>query len=191
MLLQRTLTWLTVLKSKFIVSFYLQIRIKQEKLSDSEENTKLAILSGHGKIKSERIESSDESESDSDESTSSSDIKQEKRAHDCTSDSENVNVLPLIHNIKKEKDVKQIIASGTFIPRPMKNEPQSDTEGTSKFKTPTSNHKLNTSYTSTLKIKHEAPSEDESVVKRKKSKTTPNTKSLKSITSDLFDSFLQ
>lgn len=153
-------------------------------------------MSGLGNIKSERKESSDESESESESEsdvstrnnrsgeTSSSeseiDIKQEKQLHDRTSDSENVN----FDNIKKEKDVKQITTSA-FIPRPIKLEPQSDTEGTPIFKTPTSNY-----YNPTIKIKHEPVSEDESV-KRKKSKTAQNSKSLRSIEKDLFDSFLK
>lgn len=182
------------------------------------------IAFGLGKIKSERKDTSDESESD--ESTSSSDseigIKQEKHG------SANVD-QPLLHSIKKEKEEsKQTAASTTFIPRPIKTEPQSDTEGMSKFKTPTSEHRLNESYTfiksqknhrnsktsnehfgspanqsllnvsvletpimsSTLKIKQEIMSEDESI-KRKKRKTTTNDKSLKLIESDIFDSFLE
>lgn len=200
------------------IPIHLQIRIKQEKLSDSEENSKLTILSGLENIKRERDEStSDESESESDESesngrpeeTSSSDsevdVKQEKQFNGAIG-KENGIELPL-KQIKKEKGIDDTKASATFIPRPIKSEPQSDTEGTSKFKKPASNtsststkpHKRNKNQSSddvssfmlsALKIKQEPPSEDESS-KRKKRKTTENSKSFESIENDLFDSFLK
>lgn len=188
-----------VISLKFIVTFHLQIRIKQEKLSDSEEK-KLPILAGLEKIKAERGETSDESESESE----SDESKSNERADDTSSSDTNINTVnkqPL-KEIKKEKE---ITTPETFIPRPIKSEPQSDTEGTSKFKTPTSNHKLkknkNQSFddvstfvspimSSTLKIKQEPASEDESG-NRKKRKITQNSKSFESIENDLFNSFLK
>lgn len=191
----------------------MQIRIKQEKLSDSEENSKLTILSGLENIKHERDEPSDESESDSDESESNDrpeessssdsevDVKQEKQMNDSTIGSENGVGLQL-NQIKKEKEINDTNASAPFIPRPIKKEPHSDTEGRSKFKKPVSIklHKNQSSedvpkpaspfMLSTVKIKQEPPSEDESG-KRKKRKTTENSKSFESIENDLFDSFLK
>lgn len=185
---------------------HFQIRIKQEKLSDSEENLKLTTLSGLENIKRERSEFSDESDSESDETesndrsgdTSSSDSELEK----CNAQS--------LKEIKKEKDIKGVNTSATFIPRPIKNEPQSDTEGTTKFKKPafntsipTKSHKKNKYQTddddatlvppfmpATLKIKQEPPSEDESG-KRKKRKLAESNKSFESIENDLFNSFLK
>lgn len=209
---------------QFIVISHLQVRIKQEKLSDSEENTKSNILSGLENIKSERGTSSDESdesdetdESDeSDESTRNSrqqgtsnsesevDIKQEKLCHESTSNVQASNSQVLLKSIKKEKQVEQSNTSTMFIPRPIKSEPQSDTESIAKFKTPKSSQSLKEKNTdesfgdmgspilsSTLKIKQEPASEDESVKRKRSKKTQDYSKSLKSIENDLFDSFLK
>lgn len=199
---------------------HLQIRIKEEKLSDSEEHTKSLLSSHFGEVKREQKNSIDTSDSDESEEGPKSEVnvKQEEQMH-------SANVSPLLQNIKKEKENKHTmsVSDATFIPRPIKTEPQSDIEGPSKFKTPTSTQsqktrrslkasdrssspankrkKLNQSLditstfetpimSSTLKIKEEPASEDESA-KRKKSKKTENTKSLKSIESDLFASFLK
>lgn len=183
--------------SILIYLIHLQIRIKQENLSDSEENSKLSVLSGLEKIKRERDESSDESESDSDESESndrpeesgSSDSEVNVKQENSTISKENGNGPPL-KQIKKEKEHNDTDAAATYIPRPIKREPQSDTEGTSKFKKPASNTIQSTKLLSTVKIKQEPPSEDESG-KRKKRKTTENSKSFESIENDLFDSFLK
>lgn len=193
-------------------------------MSDSDESTKSKIVSNLDNIKSERQKSNNTSASDStsesEESSNSEskiDIKKERESNERTDNGEIIGGPTLFHNIKEEKCIKRIT---TFIPRPIKSEPQSDTEGTSEMKTSTSskslnhqtkiridrfcspikktkqNQNLDTTSTfdspllsSTLKIKQEPPSEDESV-KRKRSKKTNKNKSLLLIESDVFESFL-
>lgn len=237
--------------------FDFQVQIKQEKLSDSEEESRSKITAKPPNM---------ESDSDSDESTegestrvkqeknsrSIAKVKQEKVSPECSSSSDSsddeseTELQKSVHRIKTEKIDAQSTKPATFIPRPIKVEPQSDVEGKTKFKKPSTNYndglnvtrmsgktqkrkressiseqldsivdnlldtttsgkrkksKSNASnidenlgdlsvfqtpvLSSTLKIKQEPQSEDESA-KRKKSK-----KSLKSMESDLFDSFLK
>lgn len=106
-----------------------------------------------------------------------------------------------LREIKKEKRPKSV----TFIPRPIKSEPQSDVEEDvigkiRKRKNVSSLLNITSSnlfpmqeqvLSSTLKIKQEPQSENESPIRKKAKKPTVKTKSLETMENDLFNSILQ
>lgn len=242
--------------------FLLQVKIKQEKLSDSERKTNSKKTSKSFGMNNESDESSESSESESESSDGISTvnikrekgalgssksiarIKQEKKSSGSSSTSQSSDdeaPMPL-HKIKKEKRIGKLT---TFIPRPIKAEPESDMESITKCKSmkvktrkretsisehldsivddllkePSSKRKniINQSPTTFLtpvlsstlkpntkltrtennqlvtpsKIKQEPQSEDESAKRKKIKRTSANSKSLQSMESDLFDSFLR
>ncbi|XP_055297668.1 DNA-directed RNA polymerase I subunit RPA43 [Sitodiplosis mosellana] len=138
---------------------FANVKIKQEKLSDTENKT--------GSRKSNNAnESDDSSDSSSDEEEEKmhrpipipiANIKKEKKSSSSSnsnsnsssssdsesSDDEGPKTPIPPHKIKKEKDGEKSTTSNstTFIPRPIKVEPESDVEGKSKFKKPSENYR--------------------------------------------------
>lgn len=164
------------------------MKIKEEKLSDSETKTHSEKTSKCSAMNNESDGSSesDESEDESSDEISTVNIKKEKdilglsKPHpsikqektltksnsstgESSSDDEHTRAPLPLYKIKKEKSIG---GSTTFIPRPIKPEPQP-------------------------KIKQEPQSEDESVKRKKIKKSPANRKSLHAMESDLFDSFLR
>lgn len=123
------------------------MKIKQEKISDTENKTGSDDSSDS---------SSDEEEEKTRRPISIKTIKKEKKSSSSNSKSSSTSgsdsessddeapktpILP--HKIKKEKDAEtsRPSTSSTFIPRPIKVEPESDVEGKSKFKKPSENYR--------------------------------------------------
>lgn len=250
------------------------MEIKEEKLSDEEDNVMSKATSSKGHKNDDTDDWTESSSEDEDEDEESRlpvlnrKIKKEKKSSSSSKSEESsdeetpkTSIQPL--KIKKEKGSEAPKLQTTFIPRPIKAEPESDVENKSKFKKPSASQiptltrkrkressisehldslvddLLNTSGTtstgkkskkskhnesidqtfgspamsSTLmpnskgklsinknlfetplppsKIKQEPQSEDESVKRKKSKKSLDNRKSLQSIQSDLFDSFLK
>lgn len=118
------------------------MEVKQEKISDSEEETRTKYPA-YNENKHDEFSDSDESETGENDHISGSiaRVKQENVSSECSSGSErsedeSAEPPETLHKVEKEKRVELPTKSKTFIPRPIKIEPQSDVERESNFKKP-------------------------------------------------------
>lgn len=114
------------------------MKIKQEKISDTENKT------GSDDSSSDEEEERPRRPTIKREEKSSSSNSSQSSGSDSESSDDDAPKTPIPpHKIKKEKSAEKSTpsTSSTFIPRPIKVEPESDAEGKSKFKKPSENYR--------------------------------------------------
>lgn len=196
--------------------------MKQEKVTDSEEEQQESNMANTKSSPQREIIGIKKEKNNKNGSMSITQSRKKKMSEHSYSNDTDTNISSeedeqeSSQEIKKEKRPKSLPKSATFIPRPIKSEPQSDIEGDgigkirkrknessvneqldfivdSFFNTSSSNLSAmqDQVLSSTLKIKQEPPSEDESPMRKKAKKPSVKTKSLETMENDLFNSFLK